>query len=507
MSIFSRSVLGLVVLVGVAFLPGWQVAGQGGSNAPDLSLFFRSASTDTDEAEDALEEIAASWHDGYVPIFRDLMRLMTPPLNPPPRTAPFDPSGRRPGGGRNGAGPVDFPQREAPEAPSTMVWRRLGRFIADQTPLRLRGQGSDLAAIQQWMWAQPYQPHPDYALFKGIWYGRIDPRFTDFFPDGVAATIRLDEIDWGGVPVNGIPPLVYPPHAAAGDAEAAYLDNDDIVFGLAVNNAARAYPQRVLAWHEMALDTLGDIELTIVYFTLCGTVIPYESTVDGEQVTFGTSGLLYRSNKLMFDVETNSLWNTFEGVPVVGRRVDTGIQLTHRAVVTTTWEEWRRKHPKTTVLTLATGFNRDYSEGAAYREYFATDELMFDVPTLDDRLDNKDEVLVLLVADASGVRQPIAIATDYLDDNRLLHVEHAGRQLVVVTSRRGANRVYDAGDVRFVRRLEDDRIADEHGEFWRVEEAALVTESDSTPPRIRQAAQRAFWFGWYSQFPETRLIR
>ena len=122
-------------------------------------------------------------------------------------------------------------------------------------------------------------------------------------------------------------------------------------------------------------------------------------------------------------------------------------------------------------------------------------------------LDNKDEVLVLLVADASGVRQPIAIATDYLDDNRLLHVEHAGRQLVVVTSRRGANRVYDAGDVRFVRRLEDDRIADEHGEFWRVEEAALVTESDSTPPRIRQAAQRAFWFGWYSQFPETRLIR
>ena len=248
--------LGLVVLVGVAF-PGWQVAGQGGSNAPDLSQFFRSASTETDEAEDALEEIAASWHDGYVPIFRDLMRLMTPPSNPPPRSAPFDPSGRRPGGGRNGAGPVDFPQREALEAPSTMVWRRLGRFIADQTPLRLRGQGSDLAAIQQWMWAQPYQPHPDYALFKGIWYGRIDPRFTDLFPDGVAATIRLDEIDWGGVPVNGIPPLVYPPHAAAGDAEAAYLDNDDIVFGLAVNNAARAYPQRILAWHEMALDTLG----------------------------------------------------------------------------------------------------------------------------------------------------------------------------------------------------------------------------------------------------------
>lgn len=503
MSVLSRLVLGLVVLVGVALPPESHVAGQ---SAPDLSLFFRSASADSDEAEAALEEIAASWHDGYLPIFRDLMRLMTPPVAPPPRTAPFDPSGRQPPGGRNG-GRVDSPQPAVPEAPSTTVWRRLARFIGDETPLRLRGQSSDLAAIQQWMWAQPYQPHPDYALFKGIWYGRIDPRFTDFFPEEVAATIRLDEVDWGGVPVNGIPPLVYPRHAAVGEAEAAYLDNDDIVFGLAVNNAARAYPRRILAWREMALDRLGDVELTIVYCTLCGTVIPYESTVEGEPITFGTSGLLYRSNKLMFDVETNSLWNTFEGVPVVGRRVGTGVQLTHRAIVTTTWEEWQRKHPETTVLTLDTGFDRDYREGAAYREYFATDELMFDVPTLDDRLDNKDEVVVLLVSDAAGIRQPLAIATAYLDDNRLIHVDHAERQLVVVTSRNGANRVYDAGEVRFVRQLDDDRVVDERGEVWRVDEAALIAESNSTPPRIRQAAQRAFWFGWYSQFPETTLIR
>ena len=506
MQAFARFVLCLIVLIGVAPPSATTSAGQPPSSTPDLSLFFFGASADDDEAADALEQIASSWRNGYVPIFRDFMRLLTPPSDPPPRIAPFDPSRQQPVGGRNRVA-RDAPQREAPEASATRVWRRLARFVGEQTGLTLSDRGSDISVIQQWMWAQPYDPHPDYTFFKGIWYGRIDPRFQDFFPPDARATIRLDEVDWGGVPVNGIPPLVYPQHVGASSDAAAYLNDDDIVFGFAINDETRALPQRILAWHEMALDTLGGVELTVVYCTLCGTVIPYESVVDGEHITFGTSGLLYRSNKLMFDHETNSLWNTFEGVPVVGPRLGSGVQLTYRAVVTTTWEEWREKHPETTVLSLATGFDRDYAEGAAYREYFATDRLMFEVPALDDRLNSKDEVLVLQVADASGVRQPLAIATDYLDSHRLHHLEHADRQFVVVTSRRGANRVYDAGDVRFTRQLDDDRVVDEGGEVWRIEEAALVAVSDSTRRRARRVAPRAFWFGWYAQLPETVLIR
>ena len=501
----TRTLLALLSLVSVVFL-STGLTTQPPARAPDLSLFFLSASADDDEARDALEQIAASWRDGYVPIFRDFMRLLTPPIDPPPRTAPFDPGRRRPIPRADGAGRVEPIGRDVPEAPATKVWRRLARFVADQTRLRLRERESDLSTIQQWMWALPYDPHPDYARFKGIWYGRIDPRFRNFFPPGTPTTIRLDEVDWGGVRVNGIPPLVYPQHVGVDAPAAAYLDDGDVVFGLAINDQARAYPQRILAWHEMALDTVGGVELTVVYCTLCGTVIPYESVVDGDHITFGTSGFLYRSNKLMFDHATNSLWNTFEGVPVVGPRVGSGLQLTHRAVVTTTWQEWRRTHPETTVLTLATGFDRDYAEGAAYREYFATDRLMFEVPTLDDRLRNKDEVLVLLVADRSGVPQPLAIAADYLEDHRLYHVAHADRQLVVVTSRRGANRVYDAQELRFTRQLDDDRVVDEHGEVWRVGEDALVAESDSTRRRGRHAAHRAFWFGWHAQFPETELI-
>ena len=376
------------------------------------------------------------------------------------------------------------------------------RFVERQTGQRFRG---DVDRLQHWIWEQPYDPHPDYALFKGEWYAAVDTRFRSFFPRGVAATIRLDEIDWGGVVVNGIPPLAYPRTLPAADAE--YLDDDHVVFGLAVNGEARAYPKRILAWHEMALDRLGGVELTIVYCTLCGTVIPYESVVDGRHVTIGTSGFLYRSNKLMFDDETKSLWNTFEGVPVVGPLVGSGLRLRHRSVVTTTWEEWRRLHPETTVLSLATGHRRDYSEGAAYRDYFATDRLMFQVPEVDRRLRNKDEVVVMLLADAAGARQPLAIAARFLGDNRVYQTEHAGQRLVVITSARGANRVYAAGTDRFARLLDDGRVADAAGGVWRVTEDALVADADPQRRLPRVAAQRAFWFGWYSQYPETRLIR
>ena len=116
-------------------------------------------------------------------------------------------------------------------------------------------------------------PPPDYAAFKAALYGRVDPRIRLFFPAGVPATIRLDEVDWGGVGVNGIPPLDHPEDAPA--AEARWLADDHVVFGIVVNGEARAYPKRILAWHEMARDRVGGVELAIVYCTLCGTVIPY----------------------------------------------------------------------------------------------------------------------------------------------------------------------------------------------------------------------------------------
>ena len=117
-----------------------------------------------------------------------------------------------------------------------------------------------------------------------------------------------------------------------------------------------------------------------------------------------------------------------------------------------------------------------------------TDDLMFAVPLTDDRLKTKDEVVVTLLDGEDGVRHPLAIHVEFLEEKRLYQGEHAGYQMVVVTSEAGANRVYDAGGVRFARQLEDDRVADATGAVWAVEENALVAESDTTRRLPRVAA-------------------
>ena len=210
----------------------------------------------------------------------------------------------------------------------------------------------------------------------------------------------------------------------------------------------------------------------------------------------------------MFDHETHSLWNTFEGVPVVGPLAGSGLRLTPHVVVTTTWGEWRNTHPTTTVLSLDTGHQRDYSEGVAYRHYFSTDELMFPVSNTDSRLPNKEEVLVMLPDDPSlaGGRRPLAIAAPFLQRNRVFHHAFVGRNLVVVTSTQGANRVYNAQEVQFVRHLDEQLVADEMGRPWRITEEALALDGDPGVRRVRVPAHRAFWFGWYAQFPDTALI-
>ena len=462
----ARASVGVVWLaLGSATLSLAQPADQG--EHPDIRLFLVAGAAQESIAEDALGQIGEQWRDGYAGLIWDLARLLRPP------------------------------------GPQIFRYFSLVDFLQRQTG---QEHGADLARWKQWIWEQPYDPHPDYGFFKGQWYSQIDPGFAEFFPRGVTSRIRLDEVVWGGVGVNGIPPIEYPAQLAAGEAE--YLGDDHIVFGIEVEGEARAYPKRILAWHEMALDRLGGVELTIVYCTLCGTVIPFESEANGRRFTFGTSGLLYRSNKLMFDHETHSLWNTFEGVPVVGALAGDGLRLTPRAVVTTTWGAWRRRHPATTVLSLDTGYRRDYSEGAAYRGYFGNDELMFQVAHRDDRLPNKAEVLVLRSDGVSqgGQGRPLAIAASFLQRNRVFHVTLAERNLVVLTSAQGASRVYDAEDVRLARQLDDALVVDELDRTWRITEEALVLDDDPSDRRLRVPAPRAFWFGWYAQFPDTELI-
>lgn len=364
-----------------------------------------------------------------------------------------------------------------------------------------RDFGFDINAWFQWAWQQDLKQPAYYADFKAQLYGPIDSKFKRYFSSNRKAGIRLDEVRWGGVTQDGIPPLRQPSMVSAQDAD--YLKDSDVVFGLAVNGDARAYPKRIMAWHEMVVDTVGKVPLSGVYCTLCGAMIVYESTYGGVTHSLGTSGFLYRSNKLMYDQASQSLWNTLWGEPVIGPLVDQGIRLQRRPVVTTTWGEWRRRHPDSKVLALQTGFDRDYSEGAAYREYFATDELMFNTPRLDTRLRNKSEVLGLLRPETG--ERPLAIALDFLRENPLYHDRIGDLDFIVLTDRSGAVRAYASKSVSFERWDGQHTVHDANGTLWTLSEEKLV--SDDGRELHRLPAHNAFWFGWYSAFSHTRLVR
>ena len=369
--------------------------------------------------------------------------------------------------------------------------------------LRRRTGEKSRDEIHPWfdyLWARDPRVPEFYAEFKAQLYGLIDPRFREYFAGDRPAIIRLDEIRWGGVKRDGIPPLKNPAMIPA--AKAAYLRDSHVVFGVTHNGDSRAYPKRILAWHEMVKDRIGGEELNGVYCTLCGSMILYRTEIGGQHYELGTSGFLYRSNKLMYDHATKSLWSTLTGEPVVGPLVGRGLKLTPLSVVTTTWGEWRRRHPDTTVLSLQTGHERDYGEGVAYQNYFATDELMFSVPQLDPRLKNKAEVLALRFGGPAA--KPTAIAAAFLKQHPVFHGRLGTQDYVVLTDTSGANRVFETGGRRFVTEP-GDAMRDDTGRRWRVTEPALVGEDGTELARL--PAHRAFWFGWFAAFPETELVK
>lgn len=376
--------------------------------------------------------------------------------------------------------------------------RAIVRLLERKTGQR---HGPNINAWLEWVWNREEQTLP----FQGDWMARIykgiDPRFGRYFTGRTESSlIRLDEVRWGGVKQDGIPPLRQPKMLDATTAD--YLNDNNVVFGISINGDHRAYPKRILAWHEMFVDEIGGEPIAGVYCTLCGTVIAYNTEFGGYNYNLGTSGFLYRSNKLMYDRATQSLWNTIEGKPVIGPLAGNGIELESHAVVTTTWGEWRALHPDTKVLSLETGHRRDYGEGVAYRSYFATDNLMFNVPQLDGRLANKDEVLIVRAEDYQN--DPLAISARYLKRNRVYQDKIGSTDFVVLTDKSGGNRVYSAGDNSFTK-LRDGKLLDKNGVGWAVSEERLVAPTGEALERLPY--HRIFWFAWFNTYPETRLVR
>lgn len=362
--------------------------------------------------------------------------------------------------------------------------------------------GFDYDKWFQWIWNRNPNYTKEYYAFKAQLHQLIDPKFNRYFENRAEqSTIRLDEVRWGGVLQDGIPPLRGPEMISA--EEAKYVRDGATVFGIEVNGDARAYPKQVLAWHEMFVDTVGDVPLAGVYCTLCGTVILYKTEHEGVNHELGTSGFLYRSNKLMYDKKTQSLWSTLEGEPVIGPLVGKGIKLDYLSVVTTTWGEWKKRHPDTSVLSLATGHRRDYGEGVAYKDYFATDDLMFTIPEVDRSLRNKDEILALRLPNNSKAN--MAISSKFLKRNPIYQNTIGTTVFTVFTDKTGAHRVFKTKGKTFNKYDRGSKAIDADGNEWLVLENELKGPNGQVLERFQ--SHNAFWFGYKAAFPEVELIK
>lgn len=359
----------------------------------------------------------------------------------------------------------------------------------------------------KWMLWQ--EAHPEIVPFEGFdaykaWvFTKIDPEFSLFINPGVAHTIRLEEITWGGVVKDGIPALVNPELVTPSDDAAKYLRDDELVFGVAINGDARAYPLRVLDWHEMFNDVIGGVPVALAYCTLCGSGILFETAVDGRNAPFefGSSGFLYRSNKLMYDRETNSLWNQFTGQPVVGELVGSEIELKVRPVAITTWKKWLDRNPDTRVLSLETGYSRDYRPGRPYAAYFNSPDLMFPALVNDNRLAAKDYVFALRLENAEK-----AWSLDLFDDQPVLNDSIGARDIVLIGDPETRTvRAYSSNGLVFTADEDNPANLRTGNGTWQIGEDALVGPNGQRLDRL--PGHIAYWFAWQNYLPdaETRV--
>ncbi|WP_298914239.1 DUF3179 domain-containing protein [uncultured Roseobacter sp.] len=345
-------------------------------------------------------------------------------------------------------------------------------------------------------------PHPAQIAFTRRVLLQIDPNFSDFLKTEYLARdkmrIRLEEIAWGGVRKDGIPSLDNPQLISA--SEASYLRGSDLVFGVSINGDVRAYPLRIMGWHEMFNEVIGGVPVALAYCTLCGSGILFETQLAGRSkpLVFGSSGFLYRSNKLMFDRQSHSLWNQFTGKPVVGPLVNSGIELKQRPVVITTWDRWKTSHPGSKVLSLDTGHRRNYGSGVVYANYFGSPDLMF--PAVVDQSEHRQKDYVFTIRQFGAAR---AWPLDAFAKERLINDGINSTNLVLIgTAESRSVRAYERGNHTF--ELSSGGLKAADGSEWIITEDALVGPDGTRLPRV--AGHIAYWFAWDNYLSDAATV-
>jgi len=279
------------------------------------------------------------------------------------------------------------------------------------------------------------------------------------------ASIDPEQIHRGGPPRDGIPAIDRPRFTQADDT--GWLRPEDRVLGLELGGLAKAYPIRILDWHEIVNDRFGDRPVVVSFCPLCGTGMAFDARIDGETRTFGVSGLLYNSDVLLYDRGTESLWSQIEMEAITGPMK--GTELTLLPMQNTTWKAWRKEHPETLVLSRETGFRRSY-DATPYEGYGTTPSLYFPVGHRDLRLQPKAPVLGLELAGTSK-----AYPFDRLDKA----LQGKSGTLTDTVAGRKVEIRYDA----------------EAGA------AAVFDEKGEELPSVR-----GFWFAWAAFHPDTEVF-
>ena len=329
--------------------------------------------------------------------------------------------------------------------------------------------------VTNWLIAWDLPAPPDYVRWKRIYFEFIEPDWIPFFSDP-DADIDWRLLSWGGVfmddrqphqvdwpCIRGCIPAINDPavtDAAGGD----WYPDERLVFGVVVNGEARAYPKHIMEVHEMVNDTVGGRRIGMPYCTLCGSAQAYftdQPPPGFRNIELRTSGLLSRSNKVMFDYNTMSVFDTFKGVAVSGPLQDENYVLEMLTVVTSTWGEWKAAYPHTTIVAPDGGLGRFYPlDPLGGRD---DDGPIFPVGGVDIRLPVQEQVLGIETPDGRHVAFPVAQARAALEE---------GRDVMLA----GIRVRMDAGGLR----------------------AELA---DGTPI----ASHQAFWFAWSQFHPDTFL--
>ena len=233
--------------------------------------------------------------------------------------------------------------------------------------------------------------------------------------------VDLDEIQ-GIVPPDAIPALEDPAFEPA--AGVAWLAPVEPVLALEINGDARAYPLRIMTWHELVNGTVGGVPVTVSYCPLCNSAVAYDRRVGERILDFGTSGALLNSSLVMYDRQTESLWSHYTGEAVVGHL--TGAQLDLIPVQTVSFERFLSSHPDGQVLGLDTGHSRRYGQNP-YESYDSNNRPFLFRGPLDDRLKPITRVLALREGTDGAV-----IPYDVLEERRVVPFTFAGMELVAL---------------------------------------------------------------------------